>query len=92
MHNHYTIKTTVPTKLKDYLMQHQIKVNMPQFRCLKGICSICLIEIVEIDGEINRPTDNEKKTLSALKKSSDKYRLCCQTIINGTISYRGVFQ
>lgn len=55
------------------------------FGCEQGICGTCLINVVEGDGNLSDPTDQEKETLEAMGAELGQ-RLACQCQVEGDVT------
>ncbi len=62
--------------LMDVLDEAPFKIKIP---CGKGKCGKCKCRV---SGEVNAPTENEKKRLSE-KELEAGYRLACEVIVEG---------
>lgn len=66
------------TPLTDVLDKAPFKIKIP---CGKGKCGKCKCKV---SGNVNAPTENEKKRLSE-KELEAGYRLACEVIVEGEV-------
>ena len=67
--------------LSDLIKKSKVDIKMP---CKKGKCGKCAIKI---EGSVNPPTKNERKSLSE-KELENGYRLACEIKILGDIKIK----
>lgn len=72
------IETKKGTSLMDLLEEAPFKIKIP---CGKGKCGKCKCRV---SGEVNPPTDNERKHFSG-KELEAGYRLACEVIVEGEV-------
>jgi len=66
------------TPLMDVLDEAPFKIKIP---CGKGKCGKCKCRV---SGDVNAPTENERKKLSE-KELEAGYRLACEVIVEGVV-------
>lgn len=71
-------ETKKGTPLTDLLDDAPFKIKIP---CGKGKCGKCKCMV---SGDVNEPTDNEKKKLSE-EELACGYRLACEVIVEGDV-------
>lgn len=70
------VETKPGTPLMDILDDAPFKIKIP---CGKGKCGKCKCRVF---GDVNPPTENEKKKLSE-KELESGHRLACEVIVSG---------
>jgi 2Fe-2S ferredoxin len=51
-----------------------------QYKCKKGTCGRCMVQVLKGKDQLNSPNDQEKRKLN--ESIDDDYRLACQTLFN----------
>jgi 2Fe-2S ferredoxin len=51
-----------------------------QYKCKKGSCGQCMVQILKGKDQLNSPNDQEKRKLN--ESIDDDYRLACQTLFD----------
>ncbi len=62
--------------------------NALPFRCKKGICGSCRIEVIAGHENLCAPSDEENKFVERLGYSTKTMRLACQVRVGGDIKIR----
>lgn len=60
------------------------------FGCRNGICATCLVDIVEADGKLAEPLEEEQLTLEICAPDNPKARLACQLNITANIKIKKI--
>lgn len=80
--------SSIPIEPHQPLADHLTVQNSPVlFGCRTGICGTCL---VEVEGDIPPPTEEEGELLDVLAPDNPKARLACQIDVTGDVVIRAI--
>jgi ferredoxin len=67
--------------LVDAVFRHDLPVR---FRCERAVCTTCLVEVLEGEGNLSEAGGRESQTLSAIR-AKPHWRLGCQLSVLGDV-------
>lgn len=71
--------------LEDTLVDATFRYDLPiRYRCERAVCTTCLTEVLEGEGNLSEPTDREKQTLASIQ-AKPNWRLACQVQVLGDV-------
>jgi ferredoxin len=70
---------------EDTLVDATFRYDLPiRYRCERAVCTTCLTEVLEGEGNLSEPSDREKQTLSSIQ-AKPNWRLACQVQVLGDV-------
>ncbi len=71
--------------LDDTLADATFRYDLPiRYRCERAVCTTCLVEVLEGEGNLSEMGEREKQTLAAIK-AKPNWRLSCQVSVMGDV-------
>lgn len=74
--------------LKNYKGSHP---SLPNFGCCKGLCGLCLIQIISGIEGLEPHSILEKQTIVGLNKDPNVHRLACQLKVDSGFTFLPIF-